>query len=90
MVERREAMPHSRSASQTGAAQGFEMERKYSVPSNPDFRSQMMSGAASEDLHAWSIYRYIAFFFNFILGQPLLNGISTNLYYNAFATKTFM
>lgn len=34
------------------------MERKYSVPSNPDSR-QMLSGAASEDLHAWSIYRYI-------------------------------
>nr|CAH7724911.1 unnamed protein product [Callosobruchus chinensis] len=31
------------------------MERKYSVPSNPD--SRVFSGGASEDLHAWSIYR---------------------------------
>lgn len=38
-----------------GGSQGFEMERKYSVPSNPDSRA--FSGTASEDLHAWSIYR---------------------------------
>ncbi|KAK9709888.1 hypothetical protein QE152_g26352 [Popillia japonica] len=31
------------------------MERKYSVPSNPESRA--FSGTASEDLHAWSIYR---------------------------------
>lgn len=34
----------------------FEMQRKYSVPSNPESRA--FSGTASEDLHAWSIYRW--------------------------------
>ncbi|KAJ8967314.1 hypothetical protein NQ317_013783 [Molorchus minor] len=38
-----------------GGSQGFEMERKYSVPSNPDSRA--FSREASEDLHTWSIYR---------------------------------
>ncbi|XP_050303441.1 ATP-binding cassette sub-family G member 8 isoform X2 [Anthonomus grandis grandis] len=48
-------MVRSRTPSQGGGSQGFEMERKYSVPSNPDMRP--FSGNASEDLHAWSIYR---------------------------------
>uniref|UniRef100_A0A0U9HSG6 Putative ABCG protein n=1 Tax=Chrysomela populi TaxID=154003 RepID=A0A0U9HSG6_CHRPP len=49
-------MVRSRTPSQGGGSQGFEMERKYSVPSNPDSRT--FSGATtSEDLHAWSIYR---------------------------------
>ncbi|XP_066149508.1 ATP-binding cassette sub-family G member 8 [Euwallacea fornicatus] len=48
-------MVRSRTPSQGGGSQGFEMERKYSVPSNPDART--FSGAGSEDLHAWSIYR---------------------------------
>ncbi|KAL1512896.1 hypothetical protein ABEB36_002400 [Hypothenemus hampei] len=48
-------MVRSRTPSQGGGSQGFEMERKYSVPSNPDARA--FSGNASEDLHAWSIYR---------------------------------
>ncbi|KAH1005208.1 hypothetical protein HUJ04_006237 [Dendroctonus ponderosae] len=48
-------MVRSRTPSQGGGSQGFEMERKYSVPSNPDMRP--FSGTASEDLHAWSIYR---------------------------------
>uniref|UniRef100_A0A1Y1MDB6 ABC transporter domain-containing protein n=1 Tax=Photinus pyralis TaxID=7054 RepID=A0A1Y1MDB6_PHOPY len=48
-------MVRSRTPSQGGGSQSYEMERKYSVPSNPDFRP--FSGAASEDLHAWSIYR---------------------------------
>ncbi|KAF7272001.1 ATP-binding cassette sub-family G member 8 [Rhynchophorus ferrugineus] len=48
-------MVRSRTPSQGGGSQGFEMERKYSVPSNPDSRA--FSGSASEDLHAWSIYR---------------------------------
>ncbi|CAG9773060.1 unnamed protein product [Ceutorhynchus assimilis] len=48
-------MVRSRTPSQGGGSQGFEMERKYSVPSNPDARA--FSGTASEDLHAWSIYR---------------------------------
>ncbi|VEN37800.1 unnamed protein product [Callosobruchus maculatus] len=47
-------MVRSRTPSQGGGSQGFEMERKYSVPSNPD--SRVFSGGASEDLHAWSIY----------------------------------
>ncbi|KAJ8967500.1 hypothetical protein NQ314_002815, partial [Rhamnusium bicolor] len=42
--------------SQGGGSQGFEMERKYSVPSNPESRA-FSGGTASEDLHAWSIYR---------------------------------
>lgn len=50
-------MVRSRTPSQGGGSQGFEMERKYSVPSNPDARP--FSGNASEDLHAWSIYRLI-------------------------------
>lgn len=57
-------MSHSRHPSHGGMSQSFEMERKYSVPSNIDsnrsHHSQMhaaMMGAASEDLHAWSIYR---------------------------------
>ena len=48
-------MLRSRTPSQGGGSQGFEMERKYSVPSNPD--SRVFSGTTSEDLHAWSIYR---------------------------------
>lgn len=48
-------MVRSRTPSQGGGSQGFEMERKYSVPSNPDSRN--FSGTTSEDLHAWSIYR---------------------------------
>ncbi|XP_022912646.2 ATP-binding cassette sub-family G member 8 isoform X1 [Onthophagus taurus] len=48
-------MVRSRTPSQGGGSQGFEMERKYSVPSNPESRA--FSGTASEDLHAWSIYR---------------------------------
>ncbi|EFA09595.1 ATP-binding cassette sub-family G member 8 [Tribolium castaneum] len=48
-------MVRSRTPSQGGGSQGFEMERKYSVPSNPDSRA--FSGTTSEDLHAWSIYR---------------------------------
>ncbi|KAH0817351.1 hypothetical protein GEV33_005440 [Tenebrio molitor] len=48
-------MVRSRTPSQGGGSQGFEMERKYSVPSNPD--SRVFSGTTSEDLHAWSIYR---------------------------------
>jgi hypothetical protein len=50
-------MVRSRTPSQGGGSQGFEMERKYSVPSNPD--SRVFSGTTSEDLHAWSIYRYL-------------------------------
>ncbi|XP_018335601.1 ATP-binding cassette sub-family G member 8 [Agrilus planipennis] len=48
-------MVRSRTPSQGGGSQSYEMERKYSVPSNPDTRT--LSGTASEDLHAWSIYR---------------------------------
>ncbi|KAK4875929.1 hypothetical protein RN001_012351 [Aquatica leii] len=48
-------MVRSRTPSQGGGSQSYEMERKYSVPSNPEVRQ--FSGAASEDLHAWSIYR---------------------------------
>ncbi|KAF2879508.1 hypothetical protein ILUMI_26662 [Ignelater luminosus] len=48
-------MVRSRTPSQGGGSQSYEMERKYSVPSNPESRA--FSGAASEDLHAWSIYR---------------------------------
>ncbi|KAF5298110.1 hypothetical protein FQA39_LY02534 [Lamprigera yunnana] len=48
-------MVRSRTPSQGGGSQSYEMERKYSVPSNPEIRQ--FSGAASEDLHAWSIYR---------------------------------
>ncbi|CAG9840598.1 unnamed protein product, partial [Diabrotica balteata] len=46
----------SRTPSQGGGSQGFEMERKYSVPSNPESRA-FSGGTTSEDLHAWSIYR---------------------------------
>lgn len=49
-------MVRSRTPSQGGGSQGFEMERKYSVPSNPESRA-FSGGTASEDLHAWSIYR---------------------------------
>lgn len=58
-------MVRSRTPSQGGGSQGFEMERKYSVPSNPD--SRVFTGNTSEDLHAWSIYRWDAFgsFFHF-------------------------
>ncbi|KAJ8912901.1 hypothetical protein NQ315_017231 [Exocentrus adspersus] len=49
-------MVRSRTPSQGGGSQGFEMERKYSVPSNPESRAYS-GGTASEDLHAWSIYR---------------------------------
>ncbi|KAK9871754.1 hypothetical protein WA026_014209 [Henosepilachna vigintioctopunctata] len=48
-------MVRSRTPSQCEGSHVFEMERKYSVPSNPDSRA--FSGTASEDLHAWSIYR---------------------------------
>ncbi|XP_056632614.1 ATP-binding cassette sub-family G member 8 isoform X1 [Diorhabda sublineata] len=49
-------MVRSRTPSQGGGSQGFEMERKYSVPSNPESRT-FSGGTTSEDLHAWSIYR---------------------------------
>lgn len=52
-------MVRSRTPSQGGGSQSYEMERKYSVPSNPESRA--FSGAASEDLHAWSIYRYLLY-----------------------------
>ncbi|KAL3268132.1 hypothetical protein HHI36_007259 [Cryptolaemus montrouzieri] len=48
-------MVRSRTPSQCEGSHAFEMERKYSVPSNPESRA--FSGTASEDLHAWSIYR---------------------------------
>lgn len=55
-------MVRSRTPSQGGGSQGFEMERKYSVPSNPESRA-FSGGTASEDLHAWSIYRLTYFLF---------------------------
>lgn len=35
---------------------GYGAERRYSVPSNPFIHDPR--GMQSEDLHAWSIYRY--------------------------------
>lgn len=58
-------MVRSRTPSQERGSHGFEMERKYSVPSNPDSRI-FAGGTASEDLHAWSIYRYDNINFNII------------------------
>ncbi|XP_045475615.1 ATP-binding cassette sub-family G member 8 [Harmonia axyridis] len=48
-------MVRSRTPSQCDGSMTFEMQRKYSVPSNPESRA--FSGTTSEDLHAWSIYR---------------------------------
>lgn len=39
------------------SALGLGGERRYSVPSNPMMHDPR--GMHSEDLHAWSIYRYI-------------------------------